>query len=205
MGVLPHYAAGIWAGILYLWRERGVRRVGSRVVVLIVCLLGAGCASGPQVATPNPFFVPSGSYEGVWERSVDVLHDYQFEIAREDELEGMIETQPKVGSGLIELWQQDSVGFEERLESSMQTIRRRAFLSITPTEGGHLVGVQVYKELEDGQSKSAESMSFRDYSPLQRDLDLEVGRDVETGWLGRGRDPRLEQALLNRLQRNFSQ
>ena len=34
--------------------------------------------------------------------SIDVLHDYRFAIARENKLDGVIETEYKVGSGLLE-------------------------------------------------------------------------------------------------------
>jgi hypothetical protein len=161
----------------------------------------------------NPMFVPStvppGATagvvnEGVWEGAVDVLHDYQFQIARENKLDGLIETEYKVGSGLLEFWQHDSVGFEERLESSLQSMRRRAFVHLSPAEGGYLIGVQVYKEIEDAPNAGAENQSLRDYTPLKRDVDVITGRPVESGWVNRGRDPQLERAILQSLQAAFS-
>lgn len=171
---------------------------------LLILATGTGCAQMPRNQVANPFFVPANSHEGVWERTVDVLHDYQFQIDRENKLEGIIETKYKAGSGLLEPWHHDSVGLRERLESSMQTIRRRAFVQITPADGGYLVGVQAYKELGDATGLSRRSESFRDYTPLQRDRNLIDGTETERGWITRGRDLRLEQALLDSLQVSFA-
>ena len=179
-----------------------------RSLLLLACL--PGCAAvghptslQPAAAVANPIFVPGGDYRAVWERTVDVLHHYQFPIARENQLDGVIETEYKIGSGLLEPWQHDSVGFDERLESTLQSMRRRAFVSITPAEGGFLVGVEVFKELEDVgglAANSAGGATFQENTPLQRDLNLVVGQTAPSGWIPVGRDPRLEQDFVRRLE-----
>ncbi len=150
----------------------------------------------------NPIFVPANDMEQIWEQIVDVLHDYQFEIDRENKLDGIIETKYKVGSGVAEPWHRDSVGLENRLESSFQSIRRKIFVSITPTDGGFLVGVQAHKELEDLAGLAANSAggaTCQDSAPLQRDLNLVVGQTAPSGWILQGRDVALEQDLINNL------
>lgn len=167
--------------------------------------LGGGCASVP-VATPNPFFVAADNDEGVWERSVDVIHDY-FDIARENKLDGVIETQPKVGASLFEPWHHDTIGCRNRLEATLQSIRRRGFVNITPTNGGYLVGVEVYRELENAPglaANAAGAATFLQSNPLQRDLNLVVGQSTPSGWLVLGRDEVLEREMLLSLQRAFS-
>lgn len=155
---------------------------------------------------PNPFFVAADNQEAVWERSVDAVHDY-FEIARENKLDGVIEMRPKVGASVFEPWHLDTTGTRNRLESTLQSIRRRGFVNITPTNGGYLVGVEVYKELENTPGIAASipgTATFQQNNPLQRDLDLVVGQATPPGWVVLGRDEAIEQRMLVSLQRKFT-
>jgi hypothetical protein len=163
---------------------------------------------GPIVLVGNPILVPAGNEQRIWERTIDVLHDYRFQIARENKLDGVIETEYKVGSGLLEPWHRDSVGRENQLESTLQSIRRRVFVSITSSEGGYLVAVEAFKELEDLAGLAAISSggaTFQESTPLQRDLNLVVGQSTPSGWIPLGRDIELEQDMLIRLQSAFLQ
>jgi hypothetical protein len=163
---------------------------------------------GPQIsATPeymqNPVFVPAADYDVVWENAVDVMHSLQLPIERESKLDGIIETDYKVGAGLLEPWHQDAVSMTDRLEGSFQSIRRRAVMSITPTQGGFLVGVEVIKELENPGKliiNSPGHSTFQENTPLQRDLNVVIGPSTPDGWIQQGRDPGLEQSILARLQ-----
>src|SRR5262245_7731064 len=114
-------------------------RVTPLILACVLFTTGWGCAlTGKRVATTtiaNPIFVSSNNQEVVWERVVDVLHDYRFEIARENRLDGVIETDYKVGSSFLEPWHKETVGYENRLESTLQSIRRKALVSLTPAEG----------------------------------------------------------------------
>jgi hypothetical protein len=179
---------------------------------LLLAVLPVGCGSLRGSSSPgpagNPLFVAAANHEAVWERTVDVVHDYQFEIARESRLDGVIETEYKVGSGLAEPWHADSVGFYERLESSIQPIRRRVFVRITPVEGGFLLGVEAYKEIEHVEygvaSTSPGGATFQHSRPLQRDLNLVVGQSRPSGWVPLGRDLKLERAMANCLRSTFA-
>lgn len=188
-------------------------RVGRTIPLLGLCLAlaAAGCAhhghsaEWAEVACASPVFVPGANREMVWERTIDVIHTY-FPIARENKLDGVIETQYKVGSSLLEPWHHETVGWENRLESSLQSIRRRAVVTITPVEGGFLIGVEVYKELEDlvgVAALTAGGATFHDFNPLRRDLDLVVGQSTPSGWIPQGRDPVLEQAMLDSIRAEF--
>lgn len=167
-----------------------------------------GCATFSPSAPPaaNPILVRANDGEFVWERTVDVVHTYLFEIERENRLDGIIETKYKTGASLLEPWHPDSVGTESRLESTLQSIRRKAFISVTPVEGGFLVGVETLKELEDvpRAANSAGAATFLDNNPLQRDLNVVVGQATPSGWIPRGRDPQLEQAMLRSITEAFS-
>ena len=102
---------------------------------------------------------------------------------------------------MLEPWHPDSVGAENRWESSLQSIRRKAFVRFTPAPGGYLVGSEAIKELED-VPKAANFVggaTFLDNSALQRDLNPVVGQATPSGWISKGRDPELEQAMLRTL------
>ena len=151
----------------------------------------------------EPILVPAQNQEDVWERAIDMLHAYHFEIAREDRLDGVIESQYKTGASLQEPWHPDAVGFNNRLEGTLQSIRRRVVVRLTPVEGGYLVAVEAFKELEDLgglAANSAGGATFREGTPLQRDLNLVVGQTAPSGWIALGRDRLLEHDMLRRLQ-----
>lgn len=178
---------------------------------IILCTLCTGCASvwdqtAPVVAT-NPVQVSGTNQDVVWERVVDTIHNYKFQIARENKLDGMIQTDYKVGSNLLEPWHGDSVGFDNKLESSLQSIRRRVFVSVTPVEGGYLLGVEAFKEIEDVQTQTSTApggATFEQDLSLRRDLNLVQEQAQPSGWIPLGRDPALEQDILESLQVAFS-
>jgi hypothetical protein len=189
-------------------------RTLSTILLLVasttqICCVGAG-AAGPRAAhapIANPIFVAGTNHEAIWERTVDVLHDYRFDIARENKLDGVIETDYKVGSSVLEPWHQETIGHDNRWESTFQSIRRRALVSIVPAEGGFLVSTEVFQELEDVRGVAANSAggaTFQESTPLQRDLELVVGQSTPSGWLPQGRDSVLEQDMLHRLNAALS-
>lgn len=158
----------------------------------------------PVVRANNPIFVPSGNHDAVWERAVDVVHGFKFEIERESRIDGIIETKYKSGSNLFEPWHPESVGFHERLESTLQSIRRRVFVRVTPADGGYLVAVEAFKELENLEGVAAQSIggaTFQNSEPLRRDFNLVVGQSRPSGWIPMGRDLRLESSMSQKLAR----
>lgn len=179
------------------------------LITVVLPLIATGCQAVPTAPAVGhgPIFVPGNDYEVAWERAVDVLHDYRFHIAREGKLDGVIETEYKVGAGVFEPWHHDSVGVENRLESTLQSIRRRVFVRIVPADGGFLVSVEAHKELEDLPGLAANTAggaTFQEHAPLERDLSLVVGQTAPSGWIPQGRDLALEQDMLRSLHEAFS-
>ena len=185
------------------------QRIYSILFLVMTSATLPGCVSmdayGPPVA--NPVFVRANNPEDAWERTVDVVHDYLFDIERENKLGGVIETRYKTGASVLEPWHPDSVGRINRLQSTLQSIRRKAYIHFTPAPGGYLVGIEAVKELEDVPRAAtfAGGATFLDNSPLQRDLNPVVGQATPSGWINQGRDPDLEQAMLRSINRRFSQ
>jgi hypothetical protein len=175
----------------------------SILLLLVLLAFASGCAASRPMMVSNPIFVPASSQHGAWERTVDVLHDFHFPIARENRLDGVIETDYRVGSNVLEPWHGDSVGWNNRWESTLQSIRRKVRVDLTPVEGGYLVGVEAFKEQEDllgVAENTAGAATFRKNTPLQRNLDVVVGQSSPSGWIALGRDAELEQAILGQMQ-----
>ncbi len=163
----------------------------------------------PQGAgLPNPMHVGVSAgpqqQEWLWERTVTVLHDYHFNIEREDRFASVIETDYRTGSGILEPWHLDSVGMFNRLESTLQPIRRKVQVSLFPDENGtgYRVGVEAWKEIEYIPGLAANSpggATFSESTPLERDLNPVVGQTAPSQWIRQGRDVELEQAILQSL------
>lgn len=175
-------------------------------LLALAALSQSGCASmtGLTAATPNPLVVPPNvPFETVWNKTVAVVDDY-FEIANENRLAGTIVTQPRVGATLLEPWYGDSVDFYERLESSLQTIRRHARVTVkTASTGGYTVNVEVFKELEDlakPERQTAARAVFSDTFNVNRTREVVGPVALPNGWIPRDRDTKLERVILNRLR-----
>jgi hypothetical protein len=167
------------------------------------------------IVISNPTLLPNQDRDLVFETVVDVLDDY-FKIDREipvrlegDVLvEGQIETYPRSGSTILEPWGRDTVNFYERIEGTLQSVRRQALARVIPAEGGFLVEVVILKELEDVLRPEAGSASraanLRNDNSLRRYIDPVTGTQPTLGWIGIGRDVALEQKILVELASRFA-
>jgi len=178
---------------------------------------------GPPPAPKNAVVIPPLDAELVWTKMVDVTDDF-FKVQSEQRVvfangvptEGRIDTFPQTGATILEPWRADSVGWGERWEATLQSIRRIATLRLTPDASGWRVEVVVNKELENmprpmrattgGASFRNDDSLYRYGTPLPT-LGQQIGdqpRPVASptpnlGWIPLGRDPRLEQKMLGRL------
>jgi hypothetical protein len=183
-------------------------RLLSAVVVLGSVLNGAGCSTVSRWIMPgppatNPLVVPTAGFETVWKESVAVLDEY-FDIASENRLAGTITTQPRTGATLLEPWSGDSADLYERFEATIQTMRRHARITVNPAPGGgFLVKVEVFKELEDLAKPDRQSIGravFNNDFPVNRTYEIVGPVPLPIQWIPRGRDPKLEQIILDRLR-----
>ncbi len=161
----------------------------------------------------NPIVVSSMDRDFVWDQVVDVVDDY-FRVQHEERVrlvgdlltEGRLDTYPRSGSTIFEPWNRDSVTAYDRWESTLQSIRRKALVRVIPSQGGFLVDVQVYKELEDvprpetGVISTTNSQALRNDDSLQRVANPTAGQQPTLGWIPQGRDPALEQVILAHIQ-----
>lgn len=186
-------------------RMPGRRRIRARLAAVALAVLGsAGCATiSPPPPMPNPLMVPSMDRETVWMACVTTIDDY-FDIDTENRLQMKIVTQPRVGATLLEPWSGDSVDFYERFESTLQTIRRHAVVTVSPTAtGAYAVKVEVYKQLEDmvrPERQQAGRAVFDNEFPVNRARDLVGPVPLPNGYISRGRDSKLERVILAKIK-----
>ncbi len=174
---------------------------------------------GPLAGPKNSVVIPPLDAEQVWSQMVNVLDDY-FKVQSEQRVvfsngvpaEGRVDTYPQTGATLLEPWRGDSVGFRERLESTLQSIRRTASMRLIPDPAGWRIETVVLKELEylprpmrsttGGASFRNDDSLYRYGTPLPT-LGQQVGdqpRPVANptpnlGWIPLGRDALLEQKM----------
>jgi len=181
---------------------------GSICMLALGLLLVAGCLSGMRPGLPHGdvsglLFSPS-STDFYWERAVMVLNRNHFQVARESRLEGVIETEYRAGSGILEPWHPDSVGLASRFESTLQSIRRKVTIGVQPGDNGKtLLTVRVDKEQEDLPGLAANyegGATFPESTVLSRDLSQVVGQTGASRWVSVGRDRKLEQQLISEIR-----
>ena len=181
--------------------------------------LFSGCAPsqswvGPPVLPvavfhDNPMLLPIADADCAWETVVDVIDDY-FKIKSEEPVrvvgdiltEGRLETYPKIAATILEPWHTDSVGRQARIESTLQSIRRRAVVRVMPAQGGYWVAVAVFKQLEDvrrPEHATAGAATLRYDASLTRVVDPVGEQQINAGWIDEGRDTALEQRILGQL------
>lgn len=190
-----------------------MRRLATTIRLLAAATLSLGGCMGPPLAplgspplAQNPAFVGVANGDYVFQQTVDVVDDH-FTIDHEEPVrtyegvitEGRIDAFPETGSTVFEPWRGDSANGYERLESTLQSIRRTATVRVIPTDGGFLVDVAVFKELEDVSKPDYATVgeaTFRHDGSLKRYVDPILGQPVNRGWIPLGRDAALEQRML---------
>jgi hypothetical protein len=197
-----------------------------RLLAAIFCLAAfSGCAlepagvasatAPPTVTFENPMFIPGTDFQRVWETIVDVVDDY-FRIEREEPVrlvgnvltEGRLDTFPEVSSTIFEPWRRDSATSYDKIEATLQTMRRYAKIRVVPAEGGFWVDVAVYKELENmaqPEQATAGRATFPTESTQVRIVNPIGSQEMHLGWdIPKGRDPNLEQLMLCQLRSRLS-
>ena len=199
-----------------------------KALVILLLAVMPGCTTGPDyvyapdcpaaqmtlparqmIAYANPVFIPIADPHCAWETAVDVVDDY-FRIAHEEPVrqvgnmltEGCITTAAEISPTIFEPWRHDTVDPEQRLENTLQTMRRRAIVRVIPAQGGHWVDVAVFKELEDlaqPEHATAGAATFRYDDTLSGVENPPIPGEATKGWIAKGRDVSMEQYIIAHL------
>ena len=197
-------------------RRGSSRRLATIAILVTAITSGAlvGCGQlayrlqndVPDTFVPNPLELPPAPDQFIWSQVVDTVDDY-FRISREQPvqnsngviLDGSIETAYQVGASLLEPWRKDSTQGFERLQSTLQSIRRRAVVTVRPFGPGYTIEVVVQKDLEDTdrtQYATESTAGVRHDGTIVRKDDGFDDSPQTLGWIPLGRDASLEQVIL---------
>jgi len=174
-------------------------------LVLAAMLVAAGCTSVNHGRFANPSTFTDTDAETAEAVATRILRQLRFEPIIPQKSKGHIETGPVTGASWFEFWRQDTLGRRQVAESSLHTVRRRATVSISPSDGGgSKVFVRVIKERVSAPDATADSFgsTFSVHEVEESDLmRRDALEETDYTWLPLGRDPLLEQDILQRIHR----
>jgi hypothetical protein len=160
----------------------------------------------------NPVYIPlpKKEYGRVIETTLEVLHDYGFEIAESNRYSGHVEAVPRTAPGLLLLLKPGSPDLYERVLATTQSYRHRVTVLVQPADpqgaehGGYFVEFIVRKELEDVPRPIRSTVGgavFRAENTLERQTEVIDAGYFDPTWMYRGRDQYLEQELMRRFKK----
>lgn len=189
-------------------------RKNARLIVCVFACVFVGCGQlayrldrrAPEQFIPNPLELPPMQDQFVWSQVIDTVDDY-FRISREQPvqnsneflLDGRVETSYRIGASLMEPWRKDSTAGFEAMQSTLQSIRRKATVTVRPRGAGYTVEVIVQKDLEDTdrtQYATETTATRRHDGTVVRQVGAAVDSPQTLGWISLGRDTSLEQRIL---------
>ncbi|TWU02470.1 hypothetical protein [Stieleria varia] len=184
------------------------------VCLMLLCGLSIGCGQllyrfdhrPVDEFVPNPIELPPASDQFVWHQVIDTVDDY-FRISREQPvqnsngmlLDGRVETAYRTGASVMEPWRKDSTAGFERIQSTLQSIRRKATVIVRPNGAAYTVEVIVQKDIEDTDRTqyATETTASRRHDGTMLRTDNGYDDSPQTlGWISLGRDTSLEQKIL---------
>ncbi len=109
---------------------------------------------------------------------------------------------PEIGATYLEPWRKDALPGFQRLQSSLQTIRRTGDIRVIPNGAGYQVQVSVLKDLEDvdrSLSGADGSAAVRHDGAVVRTDAALLGLPITLDWIEQERDTELEQRILKEI------
>lgn len=167
----------------------------------------AGCRSGQRAPYQSRGAIavemrsPAG--EAVWEGMKDTLRRSRLTLDRVDRRGGVITTRPELSRHWFEFWRRDARTFHDKFESSVNPIRRWVEVHVEPADddGGSTVEVAVHKQRLSSPDRMFNS-SGAAYQFFGEALPSTTGAPrvsrADERWLDLGRDPALEDYLLQK-------
>ena len=179
---------------------------------LMTCLYAVllpGCTKQPQPRW-EAIAVEQTSFDDVWEVCLASLKDRGLGVDRQDRRFGLIVSEPTVGQQAFEFWRKDAASSEDLLLSSLHTVRRIVAIRVasqTPTKFEVRVEARAQRASisSDQLDNTAEAFELLRQqgvpaSPRRRDY---VRPQAEPIWVDLGREPALDQAILEDITRRL--
>lgn len=178
--------------------------------ILMVGLLGGCHGSAREVDSYKRSLVIAGDHvDQAWDEILDVLRDHNFEPDRQDHRAGIITTHPTVSQQWFEFWRADAPGLYQWCESSLHNIRRWVEVKFEHGSDAQqtVLTLTVHIERKAQPQRQVTTASgalqiYRDKVPTYAGEQLSAKEAVR--WVDVGTDSRLEQYLLQRMERRLS-
>jgi hypothetical protein len=174
-----------------------------------------GCA-GPTVRLENPSAIQAEDYDWIFDATVVELREQQFIVDRVDRRFGVVTTEPRAASTLLEPWRRDATTVARVGESTLNADRRIVTVRLTPQDAAgpepgaaaqpparYLLEVEVRVERRQlpprqltSSATGAVTLVGRHRDRMHRSLRTEEGRQ-EVFWKPVARDEHMEQRLLD--------
>ncbi len=152
-----------------------------------------------QVALPD-----EAAYRQFWFHTIAAVRHFGYEMDRVDPAAGVITSKPLTSKQWFEFWRNDTLGLEQVLESSLQTIRRQVRVDVktAPTnkhEYDVSVRVNVQRFSQTERQVTTSSSAGQAFSKLPPVRPAATPAEAGPHWVDLGRDSKLEQAILRRI------
>lgn len=159
-----------------------------------------------EVDVSNPTNIGPIDPNFLWKMIVDAVDDHfridtEQPVRRSDAgfMEGKLTTFPEISGTSLEPWRRDTARGFERLQSTVQTIRRTCTVRVLSEPTGYQITVEVIKEQEDvDQSQFAASgaAAQRHDGSIVRNENQLRQLPLTLGWYEIGRDLDLERRIM---------
>lgn len=154
-------------------------------------------SSGPMTVVD-----PSPQADRIWDSAQEALRQHRFRLDRLDRRAGIITTMPETSQSLVEFWRHDVDTWPDLWEATLNPIRRWVEVIVSRGEDGRWVELEVvvHKERLSSPDRQFNSTGAA-YQYFGGNLPSTAGAvevtPEEDVWLDLGRDPAMEELLLN--------
>jgi len=140
----------------------------------------------------------------------DVLAGMHFTIEKADLQNGIIRTRPLPGAQFFEFWRSDNIGAKNTLEANLHTLRRTVTLDIIQQNYELRTNCNVHVQRLSMPEQQVNSSAriygiFSQSSPSLQRLKMNPEQAKEIEWINLGRDPKLEEEILRRIEIQLKQ
>jgi len=189
----------------------------TALLILFACV--TGCSLN-QANANNPLEIDHSEYARVYNAAIAVLREYGFSLDRQDYRFGRITTKPQNSPTALEPWNNTNTTSNQILESTINHQRRLVTVSLEPisptnpitptpiatrtaTDGYHLrIEVFVERRQTPNRRLAGSTRGHRVFDTLRSTPIEWQNRGIKGSyWRPLGRDPYLEQRLLNAIIR----
>ncbi len=135
---------------------------------------------------PASVAVVGGDFDSLWRASDSARRRFGFATDFADRRSGRLQTQPKTGAVLLEVWHDEQRTIADVAESSLATVRRSVRFDVSRSDGEV---VAVPRVVVERLARRGDTFRRAEDDPAKPGF----------GWYATGRDVALEATLANRM------